>query len=211
MRPRRPKVLAEPKGGADTMDAYTIDRLARRCAGLSRRRALGLFALAIAGGVAVPVARRGGPVGAQPATPVSSPAVDPPVEPTPQPTEPPPPPTVPSVPSGYCTQFVLAGGPTPADPIHVDDDLIVFINDLPIFQDRDGAAGVLAPVVFQASPGDELTVVGRDVQPCGRKIGPLWLHCAQGGEPRFLTAGEDTGCNPDRELPRNFYRESWEI
>jgi hypothetical protein len=187
------------------MDAFDIERLTRACAGVSRRRAFGLALLAIAGGFAVPAARRGAPAGAQSATPVSSPAV----EPTPIPTEPPPPP--PSVPTGFCTQFVLSGGPTPADPIHIDDDLIVFVNDLPIFQDRDGAAGVLAPVAFQASPGDELTIVGRDVQPCGRKIGPLWLHCAQGGEPRFLTAGEDTGCNPERDLPHNFYRESWEL
>jgi hypothetical protein len=199
-----------------TKDAFEFERLARAGAGVSRRRALGVVALAIAGGFAVPAIGRNGPAGAQTAPPAGSPVADASGESgvgTAEPTVPAvaPTPAVPAVPAGYCTQFVLAGGPTPADPIHVDDDLVVFVNDLPIFQDRDGGANVLPPVVFQASPGDKLTIVARDVQACGRKIGPLWLHCAQGGEPRFLTAGEDTGCNPERELPRTFYRESWEL
>jgi hypothetical protein len=193
------------------MDAFNIEQLARACAGVSRRRAIGLVGLTLLTGLVPAAVRRGAAAGAQSATPVGTPAGEPAGEPAPIATQPPPPPTAASVPEGYCTQFVLSGGPTPADPIHVDDDLVVFVNDLPIFQDRDGGANVLPPIAFQASPGDRLTIAARDVQPCGRKVGALWLHCAQGGEPRFLTAGEDTGCNPDRELPHTFFRESWDL
>ena len=119
-------------------------------------------------------------------------------------------PAAPAAPA-TCTHFVLSGGPTPDDPIHVDDDLTVSVNDAAVFVDRNGVPDVLAPVHFQAAPGDRLTVVARDAAACGRKIGALWLHCADGGEGRLLTEGRDRGCDPERPVPEAFYEESWRI
>jgi len=140
-----------------------------------------------------------------PATPVvdttvSGSALEPPVEGE----------EVETVDSRVCEQWLLAGGPSPFDPIHVDDDLAVLLNDQTIFEDADNLTNILAPLPFGAKNGDQLTVVARDVGSC-RKIGALWLHCAAGGEPRFLTAGFDDGCDPERVAPENFYRESWRI
>lgn len=109
-----------------------------------------------------------------------------------------------------CEQWILSGGVSPADPIHVDDDLTVLLNDQVIFGDADGSTNIFAPIPFGAKNGDQLTAVARDQGSC-RKIGALWLHCAAGGEARFLTAGFDDGCDPDRAAPENFYREAWRI
>lgn len=119
-------------------------------------------------------------------------------------------PAAPTPEPGTCTGFVLAGGPDATEPIHVDDDLLL-LNDAPIFVDEDGGTNVLAPIPFQAAAGDRLTVVARDTAACGRQIGALWLHCADGGEPRFLSAGQNLGCDEAAQVPENFYRDSWWI
>lgn len=156
-----------------------------------------LLAASLAGGF-VAVAGRGGSTLVALDDPAATPV--PPVDATAAPSD-----------DGACTQFILAGGPSPSDPIQVDDDLTVYLNDTPIFQDSDGVTNIMPPFPFQAGEGDQLTVAARDAQACGRKIGALWLHCADGGDPRFLTGGQDDGCDPDRPVPENFYRESWRI
>jgi hypothetical protein len=183
------------------MDAPKLANVAPVSASASRRRVVKLLVAGLAGGMVLTAGRRGATLVAQEAIPAGSPVPQPPSAPAPAPA------AVPST----CTNYVLSGGPSPGDPIHVDDDLTVLVNDAPIFVDRDGELNVFAPIHFQATPGDQLTVVARDAATCGRKIGALWLHCADGGEPRFLTGGQDLGCNPDRLVPENFYRESWRI
>ena len=155
------------------MDTRTFDALARATAGLSRRRALGLLAAALAGALAAP--RR-----------------------------------VAALPTG-CFYYVLSGGPALNDPIEIDDDLTVSLNGTPLLEDVDGVTNILEPIVFQAAPGDELTVTARDAQgPC-RKIGALWLHCAIGGDPVRLTTGQDDGCDPARPVPDVFFTQTWVI
>lgn len=221
------------------MDARSFDNWTRSLPTVSRRRALTLLGAALVGGLAAPFARGGDPLVAQEperepaATPAgevtvspevefpiapalaepgvaepgvagdggsSAPEAEPPVaslEPTPEP--------------DTCTGFVLAGGPDATDPIHVDDDFLLLLNETPIFVDEDGGTNVLAPIAFQAAAGDRLTVVARDATACGRQLGALWLHCAAGGEPRFLTAGLLLGCDETAQVPQNFYRDSWRI
>ena len=178
------------------MDAPVFDTVTRAYARASRRHAIKLLAASLAGGLAVAAGRRNASLVAQDDMPAATPVPQPPPAPAS---------------SATCTHYVLSGGPTPADPIHVDDDLSILLNDAPIFTDRDGQPNVLAPVHFQATSGDQLTVVARDAAACGRKIEALWLHCADGGEPRFLTGGQNLGCDLDRPVPENFYRESWRI
>ena len=199
------------------MNASTFDDLTQACAVASRRRALKLAVAALVGGLAAGAAGRGGTLVAQEegavGTPVAvAPAGEAPVEEAPPAEEPvaEAPPEAPPEP-GVCTRFVLAGGPAPGDPIHVDDDLTVLLNGAPILADGDGGTNILPPFPFQAQAGDQLTIAARDVTACGRKIGALWLHCADGGEPRFLTGGQDDGCDEDRRVPDVFYRESWHI
>ena len=179
------------------MDASPFDGLVRHLADVaSRRRALVTLAATLLGSAALASGQRRGTAVAQDGGPLATPVSEPPA---------------PAAAPGPCTQFVLSGGPSPGDPIHVDDDLTVSLNGEPIFVDRDGTLNVFAPLHFQAMPGDQLTVVARDAATCGRKIGALWLHCATGGEARFLTGGQDLGCDPDRNVPENFFRESWQI
>lgn len=156
---------------------------------VSRRRMLGVVAAAVAAGFMSGAGRRSATLGAQEGVPAATPVVG----------------------SGLCMQYIISGGPLPTDAIHVDDDLTVLLNDHVIFQDSDGLPGVMPPILFQAENGDQLTVVARDEAACGRKIGSLWLHCATGGTPRFLTAGQDDGCVEERAVPQNFYRESWRV
>lgn len=178
--------------------------LSRALAGRAcRRRTLALVGAAVAAGLGAPLLRRGSPAGGQeaaPATPVV--AADTGAEGPVAEAE--------AYDLRTCEQWLLAGGPAPSDPIEVDDDLTVYLNDRPIFEDADGTTNIFSPLPFGASNGDQLTVVARDQGSC-RKISALWLHCTTGGEPRFLTGGFDDGCDPDRAAPENFYRESWRI
>jgi hypothetical protein len=193
------------------MHPNTFDELARSLGRPApRRRLLALLGASAAGGLAVSTLRSGLPVAGQelapasPATPVVDDAgaldgvsagAEGPVD---------------AVDLQVCEQWLLAGGPVSTDPIHVDDDLTVYVNDHAIFEDADGLTNIFAPIPFGAKNGDQLTVAARDLGSC-RKISALWLHCAAGGEPRFLTAGFDDGCDPERGAPENFYRESWRI
>ncbi len=186
------------------MDPVTFDAIVRSLAGrTTRRRSLSLVAVAAAAGFGGPLLRRGRPAGGQevpPATPVIDTAVG--ADAAPADAEP--------YDVRRCEQWLLSGGPSPDDPIQVDDDLTLYLNDQTIFEDADGTTNIFAPFPFGARDGDQLTVVARDQGSC-RKIGALWLHCVEGGEPRFLTGGRDDGCDPDRAAPENFYRESWRI
>lgn len=188
------------------MDPVAFDAIARSFTERTpRRRALSIFGAAVAAGLGAPLLRRGIPADGQEtiaATPViatdtDAGTVDPPTE------------------AGLddlrtCEQWLLTGGPSLDTPIEVDDDLTVYLNDHPIFEDADGTTNIFSQLPFGARNGDQLTVVARDQGSC-RKIGALWLHCVTGGEPRFLTGGLDDGCDPDRAAPENFYRESWRI
>lgn len=180
------------------MNPEAFDRLARALGmAVSRRRALGLVGAAVGGGLLAGAGRGGSGLLAQESVSIATPV---------------PVPTAPvEVPMNQCTDFVLSGGPSVDDPIAVDDDLTVYLNDHEIFQDHDGTISILPPIPFQADNGDRLTVVARDVAACGRSIGPLWLHCADGAGSRFLTGGTDDGCIEDSPVPANFYRESWRI
>ena len=181
------------------MDAETFDRVVRRFAAVgSRRRLVGAAVAGLAAGGLVAAWRRGPSVLAQDGEAGATPVVPLPEMVGPLDVMSP------------CTDFILAGGPYPTDPLQVDDDLAVFLNDAPIFVDEDGSTNILAPIAFQATQGDLLTVVARDLASC-RKIGPLWLHCVTTNEARFLSAGVDDGCVPDRPVPADFFQESWAI
>ena len=179
------------------MNASAFDDLAQACAAASRRRALKLAAATLFGGLAAAAARRGSTLVAQEGAPAATPVAEVPLDP--------------AVDSGACTEFLLSGGSSPGDPIQVDDDLTVYLNDNVIFHDGDGSTNVMPPLPFQAVAGDQLTVVARDATACGRKIGALWLHCSGGGEARFLTGGVDDGCDEGRPAPENFFREAGRI
>jgi hypothetical protein len=169
------------------MNASTFDALARGAAGLSRRRALGLLAAALAGaaGLTAPSRRAATQTAATP-------------------------PSLPTIPFG-CPYYVLSGGPRLTDPFEIDDDLTVTLNDTPLLADVDGVTNILDSIAFQAAPGDRLTITATDVQgPC-RKVGAIWLHCALGDNTRRLTPGQDDGCDPARAVPAVFFAETWRI
>lgn len=183
------------------MDTDTFDRLARRLAAAgSRRRFVGLAAaLVVAAG-------RAGAAAAQEATPAARPGVaagTTPIQALPEMVGP-------FDGLGACDRYLLAGGPFPTDPVHIDDDLGVFVNDAPVFEDDDDTVNVMAPIPFLANPGDTLTVVARDEGVC-RKIGALWLHCPSTGKTKFLFGGRDDGCDPARPAPEVFFTQTWTI
>lgn len=192
------------------MHPEAFDDLTRSLRGrASRRGVLGSLGALSIGGVALPALRRGMTVRGQEVLPGTPIAVDsggaatdgivdePAADQSPYDVR-------------LCEQWILSGGVSPVDPIHIDDDLTLYLNDHAIFEDADGLTNIFDPIPFGAKNGDQLTAVARDQGSC-RKIGALWLHCAFGGEPRFLTGGIDDGCDPVRAAPANFYRESWRI
>lgn len=93
-----------------------------------------------------------------------------------------------------CRSFVLSGGPSPDEPIEVDDSLFVFVNRDRVFGKRANRAGAVAPVAFKAKRGDKLKIVARDEEAPCQQLDPLFLHCATGGEPRQLSEGIAQTC-----------------
>ena len=73
-------------------------------------------------------------------------------------------------------EYVVSGGPTPYHYFHVDDDVTISLNGVPVFVDSDGAQDHHAPVSFFAVPGDELRVTATDQQWCTLAIVGLQLH-----------------------------------
>jgi hypothetical protein len=105
----------------------------------------------------------------------------------------------------YCAtdefDLVLSGGPSPSDPIAVDDDLQVRLgsasteSDGPIIDDVDGAATWHQPVTFRARNGDELLVTAQDVFPPCRGLSPLYLHRIPDGAIQVLSpVGVEPAC-----------------
>jgi len=73
-------------------------------------------------------------------------------------------------------EYVVSGGPTPYHYFHVDDDVTISINGVPVFVDTDGSQDHHAPAPFFAAPGDELRVTATDAQWCTKAIVALHLH-----------------------------------
>lgn len=109
-----------------------------------------------------------------------------------------------------CRSWILSGGPSPTEPIGVDDDLQVTLNGVTILNDGNNVAGNLPPVPFRANVGDSLAVTARDVNPACRALSPLWLHCATNGQKRQLSAGQNDGCAPGR-TPGIFFNQVYRI
>jgi hypothetical protein len=99
---------------------------------------------------------------------------------------------------------VLSGGPSPTDPLDVDDDLAIVLSKVEaagrlrvrqaLLEDADQRASSLAPIPFQARNGDELTIVAEDAGGC-RALGPLYLHRPYDGAVQVVTpAGVHSDC-----------------
>jgi hypothetical protein len=88
---------------------------------------------------------------------------------------------------GYAI-YTLSGGEDPKSAIVADDDVTVRLNGEMIFADNDGWAcpderggkwhG--APITFHAKPEDKVTVILYDLAPDAWKLGPIYLHRADG-------------------------------
>ena len=97
-----------------------------------------------------------------------------------------------------CRAWVLSGGPSPATPRSVDDDLCVRLNGAAIVNDANHAAGDIPAVPFTALTGDALAVTAADVNPACRGVSPLWRNSKTNGAKRQLSAGQHDGCAPGR-------------
>ncbi len=75
-------------------------------------------------------------------------------------------------------EYTISGGATPYHYFHVDDDVTITVNGVPVFVDADGAQDHHAPTTFFAAPGDVLGVTATDQQWCTKALVPLYLHIA---------------------------------
>ena len=91
-------------------------------------------------------------------------------------------------------ELVLSGGPSPTDPLSVDDDMYVYLNGNPILVNNDDFATELDPVSFTARDGDQLRIVAEnDVDPC-LSMSPLYLHSTSDGTSYQLSEGVEEDC-----------------
>jgi|GEM_PF-2784049 len=90
--------------------------------------------------------------------------------------------------------WILSGGPSPYDPIIVDDDLEVKINGVTIFKDDDGYSSLDGrsswkgnPIDFSAFSGDELEIIATN--PGGGEIELSTLYLNHEGHSSKLSDG----------------------
>jgi hypothetical protein len=116
--------------------------------------------------------------------------------------------------------LVLSGGPSPADPLGVDDDLSIVLSKVEgpsgrlrvrqsLLDDADQRASLLDPVAFQARNGDDLVIVAGDAGGCSA-LSPLYLHRPYDGAVQVVSpAGVRSGCTD--QPPGEFFRETVRI
>jgi hypothetical protein len=119
-------------------------------------------------------------------------------------------------------QFVLSGGPSPADKLVVDDDLEVLQDGKPLFIDddrvastdpRDSFAGNPVkyrgfPIVLVLDPAKKVRFRATDRFATEAMLGPVWLHRWDGARKK-LTDGKTETSGPD--LPAVFFDESFAL
>ena len=80
-----------------------------------------------------------------------------------------------SAPPEPVSYYILTGG-GPLDPIYVDDDLTIYVNDMIVFQDGNMYAESWRPIVFFARPGDRIRITATNAYGGGEAISPIALH-----------------------------------
>jgi hypothetical protein len=90
---------------------------------------------------------------------------------------------------GTCADAILSGGPSPSEPVCVDDDIQVYLNGAPIFIDDDHFAQCWPPIsVGLVNNGDQLRVAAIDSFGVCHGLSPLYLHCPSTGDSQTLDA-----------------------
>ncbi len=115
--------------------------------------------------------------------------------------------------------FVLSGGETPWDFWHVDDDVTVYINGMPVMVDDDDHENSHAPLEFTAQPGDGVRVVAEDQKWCTKALDALWLHAESGAMQALNEELSVSACeeHPDFDpeyigpWPNDFFDQEWVI
>lgn len=101
--------------------------------------------------------------------------------------------------------YVISGGESPYEYFEVDDDVSFYLNGVAIRQDTDNTSTVMAPVEFEAMPGDVLRIVLTDVNPNDAKLDALELHWGttriQHLNDAFCVSSKDTNPCYDPEYP----------
>ncbi|HNH47459.1 MAG TPA: choice-of-anchor D domain-containing protein [Myxococcota bacterium] len=77
-------------------------------------------------------------------------------------------------------RYTITGGNSIFDYFSVDDDLTIYLNGTPIYEDSDRTSSTLAPVEFEARVGDQLRLVATDVNACQMAMDALVLHWGTG-------------------------------
>ncbi|MEP0545293.1 MAG: Ig-like domain-containing protein [Rhodothermales bacterium] len=91
--------------------------------------------------------------------------------------------------------YVLTG-PEPGAQMGVDDDIEIYVGQVPVFIDNNGFAGLFGPLAFEAQPGDSLRVVAIDRGIC-QGLTPFYLTVVATGEQVALDSvgvNYQTGC-----------------
>ena len=96
-------------------------------------------------------------------------------------------------------RYVISGGDSLFDYFAIDDDIRFTLNGTPFFDDNNDVWDNLAPISFDAKPGDTLGITAVDQNSCDAGVGPLVLHWGTGqsqalNEEVCLSACPDHAC-----------------
>lgn len=104
--------------------------------------------------------------------------------------------------------YTISGGDSVFDWFSVDDDITISVNGVEIFEDSNHTSDTLAPVEFEASAGDVITIRASDINSCDLYLDPLQLHWGT-GESQALNVSQCQSSCPDHACYTGDYNGPW--
>jgi len=77
-------------------------------------------------------------------------------------------------------RYVISGGESEFDYFAIDDDIKFILNGTSFYDDNNDVYDNLAPISFEAMPGDTLQITAVDQNSCDAAVDPLILHWGTG-------------------------------
>ncbi len=107
-------------------------------------------------------------------------------------------------------EVILAGGDSSADPIAVDDDIVLYLNGEYLTESVDNVSSRVDSIRFQVRNGDKLRIEALDSRGVCRVLGPLALYRVSDGASQPLTPGYPLACD-DATAGKVFWTETFTV
>ncbi len=93
--------------------------------------------------------------------------------------------------------YTISGGDSLFDYFSIDDDITFYLNGAVLYADTNGEKDTLAPLEFDARPGDTIRIVATDQQDCAKNLTGLLLHWGTGESQPLNAEICDSSCSTD--------------